>query len=263
MKNLTQSPDLDALKRDYDRDGYISITPYFGAAEMDEINAALDAYVADVVPGLPPERAFYEQKGEKGTLKQAFKLEEESAFFRAMLEEGPLREMASAMFGEPALPKGVEYFNKPPGVGKPTPPHQDGYYFHLKPCVALTCWLALEPVDDENGCIHYVRGSHKAVQASDGFRPHGRSEILGFSQGVKDFGTPDDVANTVSCPGPAGTLLMHDARTIHWAEANRSATRSRRALGLVYWGESARRDQASADAYRARLEAEMKERGQI
>ena len=46
----------------------------------------------------------------------------------------------------------------------------------------------LEDVDDENGCIHYVKGSHKY----EGYRPHGKSEILGFSKGVTDFGTEED-----------------------------------------------------------------------
>ena len=44
---------------------------------------------------------------------------------------------------------------------------------------------SIKDVDDENGCINYVRGSHK----KEGYRPHGKSEILGFSKGVTDFGT--------------------------------------------------------------------------
>ena len=47
----------------------------------------------------------------------------------------------------------------------------------LKKHNAVTCWLALEKVDEENGCIHYVKGSHKFE-----YRPHGRSNVLGFSQ---------------------------------------------------------------------------------
>jgi phytanoyl-CoA hydroxylase len=31
----------------------------------------------------------------------------------------------------------------------------------LDPCEALTMWLVLEKVDEENGCVRYVRGSHK------------------------------------------------------------------------------------------------------
>ena len=69
----------------------------------------------------------------------------------------------------------------------------------LKKHNAVTCWLALEKVDKENGCIHYVKGSH----LKEKYRPHGKSNILGFSQGVTDFGTEDDKFNTVSFPGEA------------------------------------------------------------
>jgi ectoine hydroxylase-related dioxygenase (phytanoyl-CoA dioxygenase family) len=50
----------------------------------------------------------------------------------------------------------MQYFNKPPSVGQPTPPHQDGYYFMLDPCEAVTMWFALDEVDEENGRMRYV-----------------------------------------------------------------------------------------------------------
>ena len=124
----------------------------------------------------------------------------------------------------------------------------------IAPPQAVTGWLALEPVDDENGCLNYVRGSHRG----EGWRPHGRSQILGFSQGITDFGTPDDVANTVTMPGNAGMLLMHHCKTVHWASPNRSPTRSRRALGFVFFGESARPDEVAKRAYQAKLDADLK-----
>ena len=40
----------------------------------------------------------------------------------------------------------------------------------------------------ETGTLEYVRGSHK----SETFRPHARSGVLGFSQGITDFGTDND-----------------------------------------------------------------------
>ena len=78
-----------------------------------------------------------------------------------------------------------------------------------------------------------------------------------------DFGTEDDKANTVAFPGDAGTFLMHDAHIIHWAGPNVSPDRSRRALGFVYFGESARIDEASKAVYKARLEAELRAEGKI
>lgn len=143
--------------------------------------------------------------------------------------------MAETVLEDEVVPVNMQYFNKPAGTGQATPPHQDGYYFHLTPCEAVTGWLALDEVDEENGCIHYVRGSHR----TDIFRPHGQTGVLGFSQGITDFGTSVDRVDTVACPGSAGTFLMHHARTIHWAGPNRSKTRSRQAIRAVqFWSDS-------------------------
>ena len=252
-------PDLNSLANDFDRDGYVALRPLFDAEKMAEISAELDRYIAEVMPTMPVEEVYFENREDRSTLKQMQKLSVYDDYFRDLMETSVIRDIASAVMGEPAVPQNLQYFNKPAGIGQPTPPHQDGYYFHLSPCKAVTGWLALEKVDEENGCIHYVRGSHKA----GGFRPHGRSNVLGFSQGLTDFGTAEDKANTVAFPGDAGTFLMHDAHIVHWAGPNRSPTRSRRALGFVYFGESARIDEASKAAYKAKLEAELRAEGKI
>jgi phytanoyl-CoA hydroxylase len=253
------NPDPGQLSDKFNADGYVAITPLFDAEKMREINEELDRYIRDVMPGMPLEEVYFEDRNDRSTLKQMQKLSVYDEYFRALMEESVISDIASAVMGEKAVPQNLQYFNKPAGIGQPTPPHQDGYYFHLSPCKAVTGWLALEPVDSENGCIHYVRGSHK----TDGFRPHGRSNVLGFSQGLIDFGTDDDTANTVSFPGAEGTFLMHDAKTIHWAGPNQSPTRSRRALGFVYFGESAEVDQASKAAYKAKLEADLRAQAKI
>ncbi len=253
------APDLAQLSHSFSDDGYVALMPLFDRDKMVEINAELDRYIRDVMPGMPTEEVYLEDRANRSTLKQMQKLSVYDEYFRTLMEDSVIRDIASAVMGEAAVPQNLQYFNKPAGIGQPTPPHQDGYYFHLSPCKAVTGWLALEPVDAENGCIHYVRGSHKA----DGFRPHGRSNVLGFSQGLTDFGTAEDKARTVSFPGTEGTFLMHDARTIHWAGANRSPTRTRRALGFVYFGESAKIDHASKAAYKAKLEADLRAQEKI
>lgn len=246
--------DLDKVRADFNRDGYAAIRPLFDAVQMAEINRELDRYIVEIVPQMPDHEVYYEDRTDRSTLKQMQKLSVYDAYFRDLIETDVIHDMAAAVLGEEVVAENLQYFNKPAGIGQPTPPHQDGYYFHLTPCKAVTGWLALEPVDHENGCIHYVRGSHKAA----GFRPHGRSQVLGFSQGITDFGTHDDQANTEAFPGDAGTFLMHDAHTVHWAGANRSPTRSRRALGFVYFGKSAQIDHNAKAAYKAKLEAELR-----
>lgn len=257
--SLAKPASLASLKSEFDRDGFIAIKPLFDADRIAEINREFDRYVEDCVPQMKDTEVFYEEKGAKGTLKQMQNMQHYDAYFRALLETDIMRQLAETMLGEPARAVNLEYFNKPAGIGKRTPPHQDGYYFHFNPPAAVTGWLALERVDEENGCIHYVRGSHKI----DGYRPHGRSEILGFSQGITDFGTEGDKADTVAFPGDAGTLLMHHSKTIHWAGPNVSTNRARRALGFVYFGESAKVDEDARAAYQAKLQADLRAAGKI
>ncbi|MDG2123620.1 MAG: phytanoyl-CoA dioxygenase family protein, partial [Verrucomicrobiales bacterium] len=122
------------------------------------------------------------------------------------------------------------------------------FYFKLDPPHALTMWMALEDVDEENGCVRYVKGSHLK-----GMREHGRTGTLGFSQGLTDFGREEDLAAEEAMPAAAGDLLAHHALTIHRAGGNSSATRSRRALGFIFYSVDAREDIEAQEAYRKEL----------
>jgi phytanoyl-CoA hydroxylase len=103
-----------------------------------------------------------------------------------------------------------------------------------------------------------VRGSHRR-----GLREHARTQTLGFSQGIVDYPTKDDLANEVPFPAQAGDLLVHHALTIHRANGNRSPSRSRRALGFIYYSERAREDSQAHKIYQGKLAEEMKVRGRI
>lgn len=248
-----------AQKQAFDRDGFISVDPLYNGDEMAAINQEMSRFLADGIAQMPPEQVYLEDRSDKSSVKQLMHLYKYNAFFHEMIFNGPARRIAEEVLGEEVVPVNMQFFNKPAGIGKPTPPHQDGYYFHLKPCQAVTGWLALEPVDHENGCIHYVRGSHREEE----FRPHGGTGVLGFSQGVTDFGTEQDKANTVACPGQPGTFLIHHARTIHWATPNVSKTRTRRALGFIYYAKSAKPDLEAKQAYQEALDASLKAQGKI
>ncbi len=247
------------LTTEFEQDGYAALRPLYNSEDMAQINAEIDRFINDVVPEMPSESVYYEDPEDKSSLKQLQRMFEYDPYFEDLMLNGLPRKIAETVLGENVIPVNMQYFNKPAGIGKPTPPHQDGYYFHLSPCRAVTGWLALEPVDEENGCIHYVRGSHK----HEGFRDHGQTGVLGFSQGMTDFGTDEDKAETRSFPGDAGTFLMHDSKTIHWAGANQSKTRSRKALGFIYYAESAQLDEKAANAYQDKLDARLKAAGKV
>ena len=249
----TNINNLEYLKKSYDQDGYNHIPALFSKADMEVINKEFNRYIKDCVPKMKDQEVYYVDKTNKDTLMQMQKLEEYDKFFYDLFYNSKIKDLAANALGEDVVPRAMEYFNKPPGKSNPTPPHQDGYYFNLDNDKAVTGWMALEDVDDENGCIHYVKGSHKQE-----YRPHGKSEILGFSQGVTDFGTEEDKKNTVKFEGKAGMFLMHDAKIIHFATPNKSSVRSRRAFGFVYHGVSAKQDIEKGKAYQKKLHDELR-----
>jgi phytanoyl-CoA hydroxylase len=232
----------DAERQKFDRDGFVIIRQFLTKEELSELTTQLDRYIREVVPGLSDVHAFYHERERPETLKQ-MQFMQGDPFFRDYTQHPKWKTLAATLVGEPAECESPEWFNKPAGLDHPTPPHQDNYYFNLKPPNVVTIWLALDHVDDENGCLRYVAGSHQR-----GFRSHARSKVLGFSQGITDFGPADEAAEAKIHLAP-GDAVAHHGMTIHRAEPNRSRACNRRAFAMVYKGVSCRRDEASFARY--------------
>jgi phytanoyl-CoA hydroxylase len=233
----------DTLKADYDRDGFVVVRDFLPSADLAELARELDRYVRDVVPALPDSAAFYLDRTRPETLKQLQHMTGDP-YFAAYAAHPRWLALARALVGEEVTGLGPEWFNKPPGSDSPTPPHQDNYYFNLTPPNVATVWLALDPVDDANGCLRYAAGSHRR-----GVRPHGRTPVLGFSQGITDYGDADRAAEVAVHLRP-GDAVAHHGNMIHRAGPNRSV-RHRRAFAMVFRGVSCRRDEEAFARYHA------------
>jgi phytanoyl-CoA hydroxylase len=231
---------------------------FLPAGEVKTIHAHLDKLITEKLSGMPPEHVFYEDKDDKSTLKQLQTLFTYDPFFYDLMFDGKFPELAALLLQDGIVGKNMQYFNKPPQKGKPTPAHQDGYYFMLEPNEAVTMWLALENVDEENGCVRYVKGSHLK-----GMRPHAKTQTLGFSQGISDFGTEDDKQNEVFFATKPGDLLVHHSLTIHRADGNCSKDRTRKALGLIYYAEHAKEDAKAKEEYQRKLAEELKQKSLV
>ena len=247
----------EQLQADFRRDGYVHLPGFLTPAQIEEVNQRIDHLISEGVPRLPADVAFYEDRTDATSLKQIQMLFKLDPFFEQMMFGSRFEALASMLLSDEVVGKNMQYFNKPPLIGQPTPAHQDGYYFMLNPCEALTMWLALEPVDTENGCIRYVRGSHNREM-----RPHAQTNVLGFSQGMTDFGTDEDLQNEVFFSAQPGDLLVHHALTVHRAGGNLSKSRSRRALGFIYYAARAQEDTARKEAYQRQLSAKLQRQTQ-
>jgi phytanoyl-CoA hydroxylase len=245
--------DQKDLRRNFMEDGFVFIPGFLGTMEVAEAKEHLDTLIREQVPSMPPERAFYEDRNDPSSLKQIQSLFEYDPYFEHMMFNSKFEALAALLLDDHVVGKNMQYFNKVAKIGQPTPPHQDGYYFMLEPNEALTMWLGLDDVDEGNGCVRYVKGSHKK-----GIRPHSKTQTLGFSQGMSDFGSEDDLANEVWFKTRPGDLLVHHSLTIHRADGNRSEDRSRKALGFIYYAEKAKEDVKAKLAYQEKLAEEIR-----
>ena len=228
-------------KEAFDRDGFVVVRNFLAGEVLAELKLNLDRYISEIVPTLPDTAAFYQDRSRPETLKQLQHMSGDS-FFQDYRTNSRWVELAELLVGEPVAAQSPEWFNKPPGTEHPTPAHQDNFYFCLKPANVLTMWVALDSADEENGCLRYVKGSHR-----HGIRPHNSTEVLGFSQGIVDYSNEDEQLAEAICLQP-GDLSVHHGQTIHRADANRSH-RQRRGFAMVFRGESCQRDEQDYARY--------------
>jgi phytanoyl-CoA hydroxylase len=255
-KSMSSALDIDRSAAEFQSRGFCVLRGGFNADEVAEFHRQSQDYINNVVPTLPKEEYLYEDKNDPKTLKQLSRIDERSKFFRDLFTGPRVMGWAEALLGEPVTPRAMQWLNKPPGAGRETPPHQDGYYYRITPCEAITFWIALDPVDEENGCIRYVPGSHQR-----GVVPHDRSSTIGFSLTITEYTDADRQAEEAVMAMP-GDVIAHHALTYHRADPNLS-DRTRRALTATYFAERARIDQETLEVYQRKLAEELAQTGKI
>ncbi len=240
--------DMASLAKQFKADGFVKIEGFLSPDELTCVRAEVERYKREVAPTLESYRALYEKAGEVVDLKMLTEMDKADGFFADLIHGEKAKSLAGALLADEAIVRGVEYFDKPPKIGTPTPAHQDGFYFCLEPNEAVTMWVALDDADEGNACLHYVRGSHLR-----GLIDHGGSGVVGFSQGMteKSWSAGDEVVAAAR----AGDCLAHHSLTIHFTQANPS-DRHRRSLGLVYTAARAKPDPAAEARYAASLGAQ-------
>lgn len=248
-------PNAQQIKGDFDRDGFVILRNYLNAEEVADLEENIERYKTEVLPTLPEDQAFYEARGDTQAIMRLQRMQIHDTYFREMYNSEQFRGLAHHLM-DGAREASLQWFNKPAQIGQLTPAHQDGYYFMLEPNEAVTLWVAIDKADEENGCVRYVSGSHLK-----GMRPHSPSDVIGFSQGITDFGEEDTAAEVAAIVEP-GDVILHHCMIIHRADANHS-DHSRSALGFVYDAERAVKDEARRDAYTKELAARWKAEGKI
>ena len=123
----------------------------------------------------------------------------------------------------------MSLFGKPARDGKKVPWHQDGEYWPIRPMATTRMWVALDETSRENGCLRYVRGSHKRKEIRQHHEADNRDMLLHYGIDTNEIAEAD-LFDLVLEPGQ---MAIHDIYMVHGSNANET-DRPRRAIVLNY-----------------------------
>jgi len=122
---------------------------------------------------------------------------------------------------------------KPPKDGGINNWHQDAPYWPIiRPETPVTAWIALDDVEETNGCMWMVPGSHKWGNNIDLLRNNPEDKFFELGKG---FEPPKDAeirkVELKAWPVKKGEVSFHHSMTWHGSHKN-SSDRPRRAIAI-------------------------------
>ncbi|MGE0154438.1 MAG: phytanoyl-CoA dioxygenase family protein [Reyranellaceae bacterium] len=229
----------DEEKRAYERDGVVNLAGMFDADWVERLRHAIQRDMDD--PG--PMATNFNAEGTPGRFFGDMFMWTRDPDFRAVFVDSAGPAIAAEMMG--AAKVNVFYdqlFAKEPGTVKPTPWHQDQPYWAVKGWQVTTLWIALDPIDRDNGAVEFVAGSHKWDRW---FRPvafkEGNHNDLRYRQSpyepVPDIEAERGKYDIKWFRQEPGDCLVFHSMIMHGAPGNATMSRRRRGLALRYCGD--------------------------
>jgi ectoine hydroxylase-related dioxygenase (phytanoyl-CoA dioxygenase family) len=123
-----------------------------------------------------------------------------------------------------------QLFCKPARHGGVVAWHQDySYWTRTTPLAHLTCWAGLDDSTRENGCVHYVPGSHRWADLP-------ATGLAGDMEAIRAVLTPEQerAFRPVAVELKAGEASFHHPRMIHGSYANETERPRRAAVVNVF-----------------------------
>ena len=133
-----------------------------------------------------------------------------------------LAQCLAALFGCPPLACQTMLYFKPPGA-RGQALHQDQFYLRVHPGTCMAAWMALDRIDEENGCMHVVPGSHRWPLLC-----HADADTTqSFTKNTVPI--PEGTATVPAIMEP-GDVLFFNGYLVHGSYPNVSTDRFRRSL---------------------------------
>ena len=210
---MTMNMDMSFLCEQFARDGCVVIPDFLDRVELAELDSRTEAFLER---GKHRER-FQNAKAFQGTLKN---LNVDDEWFDQQLRTGRPAEVVSRLLDDELHPATAAFFDRLPGEETAIAPHFDALGHRRK---GATLWIALDDTRKENGCLYYVKGSHKQ-------RYESKVGLAGFDDSTK---------GAFAVELKPGDAAVHSSLTIHWSQPNQTK-RSRRGVSFFYWAASSK-----------------------
>jgi non-heme Fe2+,alpha-ketoglutarate-dependent halogenase len=145
---------MQALKRlsqeqvdQYKENGFIKGIPIFNSEEVRDLSAGFDRLCTLLRPGETP----YVMDG----------WERYNTWLYELVMDPRILDCVEDLLGPNFYQWGSNMLCKMPREGLYIPWHQDLYDWPLWPPEVLTVWIAFDDVDEENGCLKFLPGTHE------------------------------------------------------------------------------------------------------
>ncbi len=143
-----------------------------------------------------------------------------------IITDSRLLDYVEDVLGENLVIRGSHCFCKMPGDEKRVAWHQDASYWPITPSKIVTAWLAIDDVDEENGAMQIIPGSHLKGQIPFERSTPEEKNVLGQTvHGVERFGDAP-----ISLNLKAGQISLHSDLLLHSSIPNLS---DRRRCGIA------------------------------
>lgn len=219
--------DQDVLR--YQRDGYIVVPDVLSAQDIDDLRRATDEHVELSRQASAHTTVFDLEPGHSASDPRVRRIKsphlQHPAYARMVRHPGIVAVLCR-LWGPNVRFDQSKLNLKAAGFGSPVEWHQDwAFYPHTNDDLAAV-GVMLDDVDDDNGPMQVVPGSHKG--------PVFDHHVDGVFCGAIDARTPGlRLHEARACVGKAGSITIHHVRAIHGSAPNRSG-RPRRFLLLQY-----------------------------
>ena len=206
------------------RDGYLvvedAVTPVQLAALKAEIGSWVEESRAHSAPFGPPTidgRPRFdmgaEHSAEKPALRRINNPSDISDAYRQIMLDARTVDMVADLIGPDVKFHHCKINLKLPGARTEVAYHQDFAYTPHTNSDIVTALLFLDDIDESNGCLTVVPGSHKGPMLSlfDGER---------FTGAVAADAEKQALAKSVPCVGKAGSVCLMHTKLLHGSAAN-------------------------------------------